>query len=952
MIEGSMPTKRWALGLGLIALMLTAAATPVRAAREDGRARPYVEDAERYLEAGNIRAAIVQLKNALREDQSDIDARFLLGTIYLGIEDGVSAEKELRAAYNQGLDSDLLRERLGEALLLQGKFQELLDEIHAEGLDPVQRATVMTLRGRAHMGLEDADEASKIFKEAQTVDPQSIAPKLYLSRVYLQKRDLEAAAEQIDSALSLKPDSDLGLIMKGELLRLGGDSVAAIEQFDAALQVKPTSLEASLGRAASLIDLDRDKEAQRDLDRVFEISSRQPLAYHLSAVVLARSNELVAAEEMLDRAGAPLENYLPSMYLRGTISYSRNNLEQAYSYLRRFLEAEPGNLNARRMLGSTLVRQGTFVEAIEVLQPIADSEEAGDAQSLALVATAYLGAGQQDLATTYLERAVAKAPDHSQLRTQLALIKLSQGEGAEAIEGLKAAVELDPTAPQPPVLLARLHLASGEYDETISIVEGLLEQRPNDPALHNLLGAAYFLKSNKQNAGADEEEEIAKHKERAKAALTKALDLDPTFFPAVQNLAQMDLRDGNPEAAERRFLNVLSKDSRHEGAMMAAARLAMRKGNADDAIDWLERAVLMKPESREPALRLMSLYIDMGDPEKALATVSQLDLLLGDDATVIEALAKTQLAAGDPSSAVATYSRLSRMLPGNAQVHYALGRAQVRAQDVFGARSSYRQALELDPSMLAAVLDLINVEIDSERFHSAIQIAQALQEAQPEQPMGDLLVGHVRGKMGEQNAALAAFANAEKKLDSSDSAARLYYGYSDIGHRQKGFDVLENWLTKKPDDHPLRRILATAYLEEGLYQVALKHYLVLEEVDGSNPIILNNLAWLFQLTDDDRALDAAQRAYQLLPDAAAVKDTYGWIMVERGDLSRGVALLEEASALAPDQPEIQYHLALGRAKQGRQDEACSLLRSVLGTSDADFSFRGAAEELSRTNACN
>lgn len=740
--------------------------------------------------------------------------------------------------------------------------------------------------------------------------------------------------------------------MKGELLRLSGDSQAAIEQFDAALQIKPTSLEASLGRAASLIDLSRDKEAQRDLDRVFEISSRQPLAYHLSAVVLARSNELAAAEEMLDRAGAPLENYLPSMYLRGTISYSRNNLEQAYAYLKRFLEAEPTNLNARRMLGSTLVRQGNYVEAIDVLRPISDSPEASDAQSLALVATAYLGAGQQDMAAQYLERAVEKAPDHSQLRTQLALIKLSQGQGAEAMAGLKAAVELDPEAQQPPVLLARLHLASGEYDETIAIVDGLLQKRPEDPALHNLRGAAYFLKSNKAGGGSGEENSVEANRKMARQSLSKALELDTTFFPAVQNLAQMDLAEGNKDAAERRFLNVLNEDSRHEGAMMAVARMAMRNGKVEEAIEWLERAVLMKPESREPGLRLMSLYIDVGDPEKALATVSQLDQLHGDDPVVIEALAKTQLVAGDPSSAVATYSRLSRMLPENAQVHYALGRAQVRAQDVFGARSSYRKALELDPTMLSAVLELINVEIDSERYHSAIQIAQALQEAQPERPMGDLLVGHVRGKMGEQKAALAAFESAEKKLDSSDATARLYYGYSDIGHRQKGFDVVENWLVKQPEDHPIRRILATAYLEEGLYQLALKHYLVLEDVDASNPIILNNLAWLFQLTDDDRALDAAHRAYQLLPDAAAVKDTYGWIMVERGDLQKGVALLEEASALAPDEPEIQYHLALGRAKQGRQQEACALLRSILGGSDADFSFRGAAEELSRANACD
>lgn len=924
-----------------------------QAARTEGPSQPYVEDAQRYLEAGNVRAAIVQLKNALREDPGDTEARFMLGTIYLGIEDGVSAEKELRAAYNQGLDSDVLRERLGEALLLQGKYQVLLDEVHAEGLDPEQHATVLTLRGRAYLGLQDLDGALKAFQSAERVAPQDPKPKLYIARLYIQTRDADQATAKIDEALAIEPDSDLGLVLKGELLRLSGDPEGAIKQFSSAIEIKPNSVEASMGRAAALIDLGRDKDAQKDLDRVFQTNARQPLAFHLSAILLARRGELVAADEMLDRGGRALERYHPSVYLRGTIAYSRNNLEQAYVHLKRFLEQQPGNVNARRMLGSTLVRQSNFREALEILGPIADSEDHADAQSLALMATAHLGGGDRRLSAVYLERAIEKAPEASQLRTQLALIRLSMGQGGAAIEDLKAAVELNPEAKQPSVLLARLHLANGEYDEALGIAKALSVESPDDPAYHNLIGAAYFLKATRGQQGKDAESENLRktNQDAARKAYVKALELDPDFFPAIQNMAQMDLNAGDAEGAERRFMAVLAKEPRHERAMMALGRLVERQGRTEEAVEWLDRASLTNPESRTPALALMNLYIKLGDPQKALAAISQLDQRRPDDPVIVEALAKTQLISGDESNAVATYSRLVALVPNDARVYYALGKAQVRARDIFGARSSYRKALEIAPNMLPAILDLVNVEVDGERHHAAIQIAQALQESRPKHPMGDLLVGHVYGKMGESGEALKAFASAESKIGSTDTVLRLYYGYADIDHRYKGFEALEAWLAKHQDDHPVRRILATDYLQAGMFQESLKHYLLLGKVDAGNPIILNNLAWLYQTTDDSRALETAEKAHGLLPDAVAVKDTYGWIMVERGDLQKGIKLLEEANAMAPDEPEIQYHLALARAKQGRKAEACALLSTVL-SADGELLFRSGAEALRHETACD
>ena len=72
----------------------------------------YYEDALRYFEAQDYKAAIIQLKNRLRADPDDLPARLLMGRAHLKLENAAAAEKELRAARRLGADPD---RRIAEA---------------------------------------------------------------------------------------------------------------------------------------------------------------------------------------------------------------------------------------------------------------------------------------------------------------------------------------------------------------------------------------------------------------------------------------------------------------------------------------------------------------------------------------------------------------------------------------------------------------------------------------------------------------------------------------------------------------------------------------------------------------------------------------------------------------------------------------------------------------------
>ena len=85
-----------------------------RGARRAGTQQAYAE--------GDLRTAIIEIKNALQQDPSQAEARRLLGEYSLAVGNGAEAEAELVRAQDLGADPDQLRLPLLRAWLMQGKL--------------------------------------------------------------------------------------------------------------------------------------------------------------------------------------------------------------------------------------------------------------------------------------------------------------------------------------------------------------------------------------------------------------------------------------------------------------------------------------------------------------------------------------------------------------------------------------------------------------------------------------------------------------------------------------------------------------------------------------------------------------------------------------------------------------------------------------------------------------
>jgi Tfp pilus assembly protein PilF len=217
-----------------------------------------------------------------------------------------------------------------------------------------------------------------------------------------------------------------------------------------------------------------------------------------------------------------------------------------------------------------------------------------------------------------------------------------------------------------------------------------------------------------------------------------------------------------------------------------------------------------------------------------------------------------------------------------------------------------------------------------------------LKKLHPQSAQVALLEGDLAMSLQDPAAAAAAFANAYKLEPSGAAAIRNYHART-VARLPTPTALLEQWLQHQPEDPVAGMVLAEALMVDGRRDRAIAQYERLAAGPRPNAMVLNNLGWLYHESGDSRAEATARRAYDVAPRSAAVADTYGWILVQKGKVAEGLAILEPAARTTGAEAEIRYHYAVALARTGQRDKAREQLRNLTSGNERF----GSAEEARR-----
>jgi predicted Zn-dependent protease len=88
----------------------------------------------------------------------------------------------------------------------------------------------------------------------------------------------------------------------------------------------------------------------------------------------------------------------------------------------------------------------------------------------------------------------------------------------------------------------------------------------------------------------------------------------------------------------------------------------------------------------------------------------------------------------------------------------------------------------------------------------------------------------------------------------------------------------------------------------------------------------------------------ARRAYELDPNSAASADTYGWVLLQSGQVAPGLNLLQATAQSPGASGDMRLHYAVALARSGDRKQAREIIATLLSGNSA-LSDRTQAEQL-------
>jgi putative PEP-CTERM system TPR-repeat lipoprotein len=870
------------------------AATCLAACQPASDPAALLQKAAKLQARGELRAAVIELRNAVQADPKLALARRRLAEVYLEQRDGAAAEKELRRAAELAPDP-VLQPMIGKALVQQGKYADALKFL----LEASSTPEIEAVRGQAHLALSETIAARKAFEAALAIEPHFLHAMVGLGQLAALEGDPAEAWRRAQLAIERHPKAPDAIRFAAALKLDAGKHEEALTLLRQVLALRPGDAHTHLDVAKLLLDAGKFKESQASIDAARRSASGGLHIVYTLALLEFRQNRHAEAKEQLHQILKVAPDYPPALLLSGAIELSLGTRQLAITQLEKFLSTEPNHPHASRLLGAAHLQAGNAQAAAAVVAKALDKYP-HDVELLAVAGEAALRMGKYSEAAALFERASIEAPDKPVLRAAVGLSKLGAGDTARAIAELERLPAGAGAVSRSGVVLVLSHLKARRPDAALAVLASL-ESKGSNPYLLNLKGAA-LVASNQKAA--------------ARAAFEQALKLDPLHLPALDNLCQLDMMLGQADQARQRYRKALADAPGHAALLESAARFETRTGNIAEARRLLETAYRLQPDALPVALRLADFLFRSGEPAKALGMARALQSSHPDNIDVLALLAQMQRQSRQYGAAIESYARLAALSPNRNQVQLLQAAVQIEARQFSDAILTLRKVQSQQAENFDAYALHVAALGAQGKFAEALEVARTVQRLKPRWNAGFQLEGDVHMAARNFRAAAGAY-QAGLAIRQEGAMARLLHGALAHDGRQAEADrKMADWLHKHPDDVDSRLYFAGVLTAAGKHAEARTALEAVLRLRPNDPVALNELALAYHRTRDARALAVAMQALVQAPESPEILDTAGWIQFELGKAGAAVALLKRAVQLAPHAATPALHLAEALAKSG------------------------------------
>lgn len=675
--------------------------------------------------------------------------------------------------------------------------------------------------------IDDAGAQLASMKQIAANHPQTH----YLAAMLAyQKKEYAAARDAILLMLRAVPDNPLGLQLAGLIeYELKAFPQAETYLLKALPQTPPLGV-ARRVLIASYLQNSQPGKALGILEPVLDKIDKDSNMLALAGQVFLQNGQIDKAGTYFARAAALDPKNPGKRTSLAMVSMAQGDSDAAFRDLEQVAAADPGNRADLALIAAHLQRReiDAALKAIAALE----KKQPDDPLTHNLRGTALLGKRDIAGARKSFEKALALNAAYFPAAVNLANLDLVEKKPEEARKRFEAVLVKDPKNVQALLALAELRAkAGGTTEEVAALIGKAVTASPTDPAPRLRLIGLYLSKNETKSALAAGQEALAALPER------------PEILDAAGR-AQQAAGDLNQALATYGKLVAIKPDSPLPYLRMAEIEVAVK--NKEAALQNLQKALKVKPDSLDAQRGIMMLELDAGRtkealdvardvqrqrPKEAIGYVFEGDAhaskkAWGDAAAAYRAglkevggaelaakLHSALLAGGNNAEADKFAEAWLKEHAKDARFRLYLAEQATARKDYAGAVRHYRVLLEAQPDN-AAVLNNLAWVAGQLKDPKAIDYAEKANKLAPDQPAVMDTLAVILVEKGDSARAVELFKKA-LELAPQASQIRLNYARALIKVGQKGEARIQlDQLAKLGDKFPAQA--AVAELQKGL----------------------------------------------------------------------------------------------------------------------------------------
>ncbi len=402
-----------------------------------------VQSARIMLAGGRLNEAVAALRHQVRDSPDLPQAHYFLGLAYLQQGNMEEAKSEFQETLRVSPQTIAAIEELTKLQLAENNFREAKDSaLRGVQVSPGDPA-IRILLGIALLRSGDSNAAREQFGLSEQLVPNDPTPHLRLAGVYHVQKNWSAENHELETALSLSPQSTEALSALADFLVSRNQRPIAIARVEKTLASYPTDANLHVILGALLAGSERSEQAKAEFERAIELDPKLITAYlRLAKLEQERGNVDVALagyEKALSLQPnlAPLLTLVGNLYLEDKVQ-----LDRARKYYERAVALDANFAPAVANLAYVQAKQGADLNvALSLAQKAKQLSPDTDAITDILGWVEYLR-GNRGGTLPMFKQCVQKDPERAVYRYHLAMALLATGEKREAKSELEAALRL------------------------------------------------------------------------------------------------------------------------------------------------------------------------------------------------------------------------------------------------------------------------------------------------------------------------------------------------------------------------------------------------------------------------------------------------------------------------------------------------------------------------------